>query len=150
MKAYHCKPLLEEAARDVSTPFGRYAAGMVDVPPAQPVMTLVRSAFTTLVPLAKMANYTTLKLCKNCSWHQGSTEWGFSKARHTCASPELLNLVTGEFSDCERNRQFQDKCGRSGKYFEIRQVPVITFNRKPIVTNDPREQPDDYVLNFLQ
>lgn len=86
---------------------------------------------------------TTLKFCKDCSWHKGQAGFSFGRVRFKCASPNLLNPVTGEFSDCEDNRKFRDRCGRGGRFFEIRQIPNIVFKPRIVSCSD---EPDEYAL----
>lgn len=150
MKAYHMRPLLERMA-SVDSPQGRHAARYVDAQiieqPKQVAQMAVVAVDKKVPAVYSGAPQTTLKFCKDCSWHKGGDGWG--KERHRCASPNLLNLVTGEFSDCEQNRRFHDKCGRGARYFEIRHVPEILFRLRVVETHDQRAEPDDYRLPFM-
>ena len=155
MKAYHTRPLLERMA-SVDSPQGRHAARYIDAVEMLPQSQMVAQPNLTVFaaqqkPKAHLVVYsgapqTTLKFCKDCSWHKGQAGWGFGKTRFKCASPNLLNLVTGEFSDCEDNRRFRDKCSRDARYFEVRRIPEVLFLPKIVETHDTRSEPDDYRL----
>lgn len=131
MKAYHTRPLLEKMAL-IDNPAGRHALQYVGSP----------------IATVKLATFQRVKFCKDCVWHSGSQDWD---GLHKCGSPDLLDMVTGEFTDCSKNRHNSSLCGRSGRYFAERSLSVISFcrNRPLVLTNDTRSEPDDYTLPIV-
>ena len=153
MKAYHTRPLLERMA-NTDSPMGRHAARFVDaevisetiaapVAITHPVARAVKApAWPT--PLLRPTGYSTVRFCKDCAWHSGGSNWGFSSDKHMCSNPKLLDMVTGEHSECKKNRYSYNRCGKDARYYFERQPEA---QRKPLqLTYDPRPEPDDYAL----
>lgn len=65
------------------------------------------------------------KFCKDCVWHAFREIPGKDKFifKHYCKYPPLLNPITGDPSNAEKNRNTHTLCGPQAIYFTPRKAP---------------------------
>jgi hypothetical protein len=56
-----------------------------------------------------------LKFCKDCKYYATQNN---SIIGHVCRHPDYRDLVTGDYTDCRKNRQSDGSCGEHADGFE--------------------------------